>query len=252
MISSPTRRGLSVEDVTVDYRLSRESITAVDHVSFTLSPGNTLALLGPSGCGKSTLLRAIAGLEPLVSGTIWWDEEQVDQVPTHRRGFGMMFQDGQLFAHRNVAGNIGYGLRGTQWDASREARRHRIAEVLELVGLPEYEQRTIGSLSGGQSQRVALARLLARSPRLMLFDEPLSSLDRGLRERLGKDLRKLLCQQQATAIYVTHDQDEARTLADEIAIMLDGKIVQIGPAEEVLSSPSTPEAAEFLGVPQAS
>lgn len=239
-------RGLTCDSVSVQYRTGKQSVTAVDSVSFTLEPGKTLALLGPSGCGKSTLLRAIAGLEPLSAGTISWDGERIDETPTHLRGFGLMFQDGQLFTHRNVAGNVSYGLKGTEWGQNQQTRNDRVSEVLDLVGLPGYEQRTIGSLSGGQAQRVALARLLARSPALMLLDEPLSSLDRGLRERLALELRDLL-KEKYTAIYVTHDQDEARTVADQIAIMLSGRIRQFGPASEVLDSPADAEIAEFLG-----
>ncbi|WRS30645.1 ABC transporter ATP-binding protein [Actinomycetaceae bacterium MB13-C1-2] len=227
---APGRAGLTVDSVSVEYRLGRERVRAVDHVSFHLEPGQTLALLGPSGCGKSTLLRAIAGLEPLSSGSVSWDGQNFDHVPTHERGFGMMFQDGQLFTHRNVGGNVAYGLKGTEWGASRETRDARVAEVLELVGLPGYQKRTIGSLSGGQAQRVALARLLARSPRLMLFDEPLSSLDRSLRERLADDLRVLLHDGNMTAVYVTHDPEEAETVADQIARMNEGRIENITPA----------------------
>lgn len=223
------RTGLTIDSVSVEYRLGRDRIIAVDGASFHLAPGRTLALLGPSGCGKSTLLRAIAGLEPLASGSISWNGQPIDEVPTHQRDFGMMFQDGQLFTHRNVGGNVAYGLKGTKWGESRQTRDARVAEVLELVGLPHYQKRTIGSLSGGQAQRVALARLLARSPRLMLFDEPLSSLDRNLRERLAEDLRTLLHEGNMTAIYVTHDPEEAETVADDIARMDEGRIREITP-----------------------
>lgn len=240
--------GLEVNGVTVQYLAGKGTVTAVDDVSIQLAPGRTLALLGPSGCGKSTLLRAIAGIEPLAAGSILWDGQRIDQTPTHLRGFGMMFQDGQLFNTRDVAGNVAYGLRGTSWGQSREARRSRVAEVLELVDLPGYEKRSVASLSGGQAQRVALARLLARAPRLMLFDEPLASLDRGLRERLATDLHALLHDGARTAIYVTHDQEEARTVADEIAIMLQGRVVQSGLAEQVLSQPASAQIAEFLGL----
>ncbi|MFZ1382434.1 MAG: ABC transporter ATP-binding protein [Scrofimicrobium sp.] len=226
---SSERAGLTVDSVSVEYRLGRERIHSVRDVSFHLAPGRSLALLGPSGCGKSTLLRAIAGLEPLTSGSVAWDGQDLDRIPTHERGFGMMFQDGQLFTHRNVGGNVAYGLKGTEWGTSREIRDARVAEVLELVGLPGYQKRTIGSLSGGQAQRVALARLLARSPRLMLFDEPLSSLDRNLRERLADDLRTLLHEGNMTAIYVTHDPEEAETVADDIARMNEGRIEEITP-----------------------
>ena len=246
-MTATTSAGLEVHGVTVQYRAHRQVVTAVDAVSLRVEPGRTLALLGPSGCGKSTLLRAIAGIEPLTTGTIAWDGHQMNQTPTHLRGFGMMFQDGQLFTTRDVAGNIAYGLRGTPWGDTRHTRRARIAEVLDLVDLSGYQKRSVTSLSGGQAQRVALARLLARAPKLMLFDEPLASLDRGLRERLAGDLSALLHNGERTAIYVTHDQDEARTVADDIAIMQGGRIVQTGPAEHVLTHPTTAQVADFLG-----
>ena len=174
---------------------------------------------GPSGCGKSTLLRAVAGLEPLAAGTVRWDGADLAGVPTHKRGFALMFQDGQLFAHLTVARNVGYALR------LRRRARHRgagCAELLELVGLAGYGDRLPATLSGGERQRVALARALAVEPRLLLLDEPLSALDAGLRERLADDLRDILRAAGTTALMVTHDHEEAFTVADRLAVMRAG------------------------------
>lgn len=234
---------LSVRDLTVRF----DGTTAVDDVSLELPTGEVLAVLGPSGCGKSTLLRAIAGLEPPAAGTIWWDGEDLAGVPTHRRGFALMFQDGQLFPQRTVAGNVGYPLRlrGTSGpDAAA-----RVAELLDLVGLPTYGDRLPPELSGGERQRVALARSLAADPRLLLLDEPLSALDRELRERLAGDLRQILKAAGTTALLVTHDHDEVWTVADQVAVMQAGRILQAGTLDEVWRQPVSGEAALLLGYP---
>lgn len=195
---------------------------AVDDVSFDVAPGEVVALTGPSGCGKSTLLRAIAGLEPLAGGSVNWDGADLAAVPTHLRGFGLVFQDGQLFAHRSVGENVAYGLRVQR--VPREQRDARVAELLELVGLPGAASRPVTELSGGERQRVALARSLAPRPRLLLLDEPLSALDRELRDRLAAELAALLRKTATTAILVTHDAQEAETVADRTLRMRDGRI----------------------------
>ena len=194
-----------------------------------------LALLGPSGCGKSTLLRAIAGLEPLAGGQICWDGADLARVPVHHRGFGLMFQDGVLFPHRDVAGNIGYGLQRAGLD--RATIGARVGELLELVGLPGYGTRRVATLSGGEAQRVALARALAPRPRLLLLDEPLAALDRTLRERLLTDLRHVLTSTGTTAVFVTHDQGEAFAVADRLAVMRSGRVRQVGSATRDLAAP---------------
>lgn len=232
---------LGVDRVTVAFG----DTVAVSEVSLTLPAGHVLAVLGPSGCGKSTLLRAVAGLERPRAGTVTFDGEDVTGVPTHRRGFALMFQDGQLFPHLSVAGNIGYPLRLRR--APRTEREARVAELLELVGLPGYADRRPETLSGGERQRVALARALAVRPRLLLLDEPLSALDRGLRERLAADLREILRFEATTALLVTHDQDEAFAVADRMAVMRGGRIVQSGTLEEVWRHPADPDTARFLG-----
>ncbi len=196
---------------------------AVDGASFRVARGEIVALTGPSGCGKSTLLRAIAGLEPLDGGAVLWEGEDLVRVPPHRRGFGLMFQDGQLFGHLSVAGNVAYGLRARR--VPRPERSARVAELLALVGLPDSGARPVAELSGGERQRVALARSLAPGPRLLLLDEPLSALDRGLRERLASELAELLRAAGTTAILVTHDEEEARVIADRRIAMQAGRLL---------------------------
>ncbi len=213
---------LVLENVSVDYRLPSRVVHAVRDVSFSLEHGHILGLLGASGSGKSTLLRAIAGLEPVASGRVLIDGRDVTNVPTHKRGVGMVFQRGELFPHRNVGRNIGYGLEMA--GVRRSARMARVEELLELVGLAGYADRPVDTLSGGQAQRVALARTLAPRPGLVLLDEPLSALDKKLRERLAEDVRSILKRSGTAAIFVTHDPDEATTVSDSIREMEDGEL----------------------------
>jgi thiamine transport system ATP-binding protein len=219
--------------------------TAVDGVDLAVEAGETVAILGPSGCGKTTLLRAIAGLQPLDGGRVTWDGDDLAPVPAHRRRFGLMFQEYALFPHRDVTGNVAFGLRmaGT----SRDERDRRVAEVLELVGLGALGDRRVAQLSGGEQQRVALARALAVEPRLLMLDEPLGALDRPWRERLLGEFRELLDRTGLPAIYVTHDHDEAFALADRIVVMRAGHVVQAGPPAEVWRRPADPWTAAFLG-----
>jgi thiamine transport system ATP-binding protein len=218
---------------------------AVDDVSLRVPTGEVLAVLGPSGCGKSTLLRAVAGLEVPASGRVLYDGQDLSRVPTHRRGFALMFQDGQLFAHQTVARNVGYALRLRHVPRGQTDRR--VDQLLELVGLAGYADRKPGTLSGGERQRVALARALAVEPRLLLLDEPLSALDRGLRERLAAELRGILERAGTSAVMVTHDQEEAFAVADRMAVMRDGRIVQTGTVSEVWEHPHDAWTARFLG-----
>jgi thiamine transport system ATP-binding protein len=230
---------LTLRDVTV----ALAGTPVVVDASLDLPHGEVLAVLGPSGSGKYTLLRAVAGLERLAAGSIGWDGVDQGAVPTHKRGFALMFQDGQLFDHLTVARNVGYALRlrrAPDTDA-------RVADLLELVGLPAYGERMPATLSGGERQRVALARSLAVQPRLLLLDEPLSALDAGLRERLAADLRGILREAGTTALLVTHDHDEAFTVADRLAVMRAGRIVQQGDIAEVWRAPVDAETALFLG-----
>jgi thiamine transport system ATP-binding protein len=231
--------GLSVRDAVVRYG----PVTAVDGVSLEVSEGEVMALLGPSGSGKSSLLRAVAGLEPLVAGSVAWDGSDLAGVPVHRRGFVVMFQDGQLFPHLSVAGNVGYALHR----ARRGARERRVTELLDLVGLAGYGERPVTALSGGQAQRVALARSLAAEPRLLLLDEPLSALDRGLREHLVGVLDETLRAAGVPALYVTHDQDEAFSLADRVAVLGEGRLLQLADPATLWRRPVSREVAAFLG-----
>jgi thiamine transport system ATP-binding protein len=230
---------LSLRDVSVAY----DGVPAVTDVDLELPDGQVLAVLGPSGCGKSTLLRAVAGLEPLSGGSVSWDGADLAGVPTHRRGFALLFQDGQLFPQLTVARNVGYAPRLRR--APDTAKR--VGELLELVGLAGYGDRLPGTLSGGERQRVALARALAAEPRLLLLDEPLSALDTGLRERLAVDLRAILWAAGTTALMVTHDHEEAFTVSDRMAVMRAGRVVQEGPIADVWREPADPETALFLG-----
>ncbi|WP_152188681.1 ABC transporter ATP-binding protein [Georgenia satyanarayanai] len=232
--------GLEVREAVLTYP---GGPTAVDGVSIEVPSGEVLALLGPSGCGKSSLLRAVAGLEPLTSGRVRWDGDDLAGVPVHRRGFGLMFQDGQLFPHRDVAGNVAYGIAGLP----RSEREARVTELLRLVGLGGYGARPVTTLSGGEQQRVALARALAPRPRLLLLDEPLSSLDRSLREHLAGELRDIIHATGTTAVYVTHDHDEAFTVASRIAVMSRGRVLQADTPERLWRVPVSEEVARFLG-----
>ena len=221
-------------------------------LSLTADEGEIVCLLGPSGCGKSTLLRIVAGLEMPDVGHVAFDGQDLAGVPPHRRHFGLMFQDYALFPHKDVAGNVAFGLRMARLPASEI--NARVAEMLALVGLSGYEQRRVTELSGGEQQRVALARSLAPGPRLLMFDEPLGALDRALREQLMNDLRAILKQVCVTALYVTHDQEEAFAIGDRVAIMRarpdlgeGGRIEQIGTPQEVYRQPANAYVARFLG-----
>lgn len=203
--------GLMARNVTVGYT---RDVDVVRNASFTVPRGEVVALLGASGSGKSTLLRAVAGLEPVRAGSISWNGVDLAEVAPHKRGFGLVFQDGQLFTHRTVAENVAYGLRVQR--LPRVEREARVTELLELVELPGTHARRVTELSGGERQRIALARSLAPQPSLLLLDEPLSALDRELRERLAADLATMLRITKTTAILVTHDEGEAEVVADRV------------------------------------
>ncbi|HEV7626945.1 MAG TPA: ABC transporter ATP-binding protein, partial [Streptomyces sp.] len=213
---------LRLDGVTVSFGDRR----ALDAVDLEVTDHETVCVLGPSGSGKSTLLRVIAGLQSPDAGRVSLSGQDQTGVPPHRREVGLMFQDHQLFPQRDVGGNVAFGLRMRR--ADRHETRERVAELLELVGLPGAQRRAVAALSGGEQQRVALARALAPQPRLLMLDEPLGQLDRGLRERLVVELRALFHRLRTTVLAVTHDQGEAFVLADRVVVMNNGRIAQAG------------------------
>ena len=215
-------------------------------ISFSVAAQETVCLLGASGSGKSTLLRIIAGLETPEQGRILWEGQDLAEVPAYRRGFGLVFQDYALFPHLNAAENVGFGLKMA--NLSRPESNLRIAALLEQVNLTGFENRRVTDLSGGEQQRVALARALAPRPHLLMFDEPLGALDRNLRELLMQELRNILHASGVPAIYVTHDQEEAFTLADRILMLHEGGIVRDGAPAEIWSQPGSAWTARFLDV----
>jgi len=233
---------LRVDDVKVRF----DGKAALDGVTLDVGDGEVVTVLGPSGSGKSTLLRVIAGLQRPDSGRVFLDGKDVSSVPPHRRGIGLVFQDHALFHHRDVAGNVAFGLR-MRGDAKDEVER-RVRELLDLVGLAGFGRRSVATLSGGEQQRVALARALAPEPRVLLLDEPLGSLDRRLRDRLLEDLARLFEELRVTALYVTHDHAEAFALGDRVAIMRTGRVVQAGTPDELWAHPADEDVARFLGV----
>jgi len=232
---------LTVSDLSVRYGTS----VAVDDLSLVVTDGEVVCVLGPSGSGKSTLLRAIAGLEPPVAGSVVQDGIDLAGVPTHRRELGLMFQDHALFPHRDVLGNVIFGLR--MHHVERDAAVRRAYEVLALVGLAGFERRGVRELSGGEQQRVALARAIAPEPKLLMLDEPLGALDRALREDLADELRELFTRLGLSVLLVTHDHDEAFAIGDRVAVMNAGRIEQVGSPTEVWNAPATSFVADFLG-----
>ncbi len=222
-----------------------DGVKALDGVDLAVGDGEMVVLLGPSGCGKTTLLRAASGLQPLDAGRIELDGRDLTGQRPDQRGIGLMFQDEVLFPHYDVAGNVAFGLRMAKVRAA--GRQRRVAEVLELVGLAGFESRDVATLSGGEAQRVSLARALAPEPGVLLLDEPFGSLDQLLRLRLIDELRPVLDQVGVTAVHVTHDHHEAFALADRIAVMADGRLLRVGTPEQVWTDPRTAQVARFLG-----
>ncbi len=220
------------------------AVSALDNISLTLPAGEILALLGPSGCGKSTLLRSIAGFAAH-DGDIYVGDRIISSVRPHQRNIGMVFQDYALFPHMTVAENVGFGLKMRK--VARTEIAARVFETLRLVGLEGFETRMARQLSGGQQQRVALARALVVKPAILLLDEPLSALDKKLREEMRFELKRIQGITKVTTVFVTHDQDEALGLADRLALMYRGTLLQIGTPEDVYRHPASPLVAEFLG-----
>ncbi|MGW3207014.1 ABC transporter ATP-binding protein [Streptomyces sp. NPDC001135] len=233
---------------TVEFRgLRREfgATVALDGLDLTVRPGEFLALLGPSGCGKTTALRMLAGFEHPDSGAVLVDDEDVTHVPAHRRDAGMVFQSYSLFPHLNAVDNVAFGLR--MRGVRTAERRARAAELLELVGLGDKGERYPHQLSGGQQQRIALARALALRPRVLLLDEPLSALDAKVRLTLREEIRRLQQELGITTLFVTHDQEEALSVADRVAVMRAGRLDQCAEPAELYSRPATAFVAEFVG-----
>jgi ABC-type Fe3+/spermidine/putrescine transport system ATPase subunit len=219
--------------------------TAVDNVSADIQEGEFITLLGPSGCGKTTTLRMVAGLIELTGGQIWFDDQLMNRVPTHRRNIGLAFQSHALFPHLSVAKNVAFGLSVKGRD--KGSVKQRVAEMLDLVELSAFADRMPSQLSGGQQQRVALARMLATDPRVLLFDEPLSALDRNLRDTLKYSILALQRRTRKTAIYVTHDQSEAFAISDRIFVMNQGRIEQAGTQLDIYLRPASEFVANFVG-----
>ncbi len=238
--------GIRLEAVGKRFRdRARGEVTAVREVSLAVEPGRFLTLLGPSGCGKTTTLRMIAGFEAPTSGRIWIGDTDVTGRLANERDIGFVFQSYALFPHLSVFENVVYGLRVRRWSGAEIDRA--AAEVLALVGLTGYERRFPSQLSGGEQQRVALARAIVIRPKVLLFDEPLSNLDARLRVHMREEIRELQRRLAITTVYVTHDQEEAMAIADHIAVMERGDLVQVGTAEDLYARPATPFVAEFVG-----
>jgi iron(III) transport system ATP-binding protein len=221
------------------------AVRAVDGISVTIGHGELFTLLGPSGCGKTTLLRMIAGFTDVADGAIWLGDKRIDSLPAHQRNIGMVFQNYAIFPNLTVAGNVAYGLKARKVDSAKIPAR--VEKALQRVRLDGYGPRWPHQLSGGQLQRVAIARALVIEPAVLLFDEPLSNLDAQLRTEMRVEIRQLQQSLGLTAVYVTHDQEEALAISDRIAVLRGGKIEQVGTPEDIYQKPQTAFVAEFLG-----
>ncbi|WP_328972865.1 ABC transporter ATP-binding protein [Streptomyces sp. NBC_00239] len=247
-LHTPAPTAAGTQAATVELRALRRSFgttTALDGLDLTVRPGELLALLGPSGCGKTTALRVLAGFEHPDSGQVLVDGQDITAVPAHRRDAGMVFQSYSLFPHLTAADNVAFGMRIRKVRPAE--RRARAAELLDLVGLPDQGGRYPHQLSGGQQQRVALARALALRPRVLLLDEPLSALDAKVRTNLREEIRRLQLELGITTLFVTHDQEEALSMADRVAVMRGGRLEQIAAPAELYERPATAFVAEFVG-----
>ncbi len=236
---------LALEGVCKEFGAGVERVAAVRDVSLQVQEGELFTLLGPSGCGKTTTLRLIAGLETPSAGKIVFEGQDFSSLPPFRRNLGMVFQSYALYPHMSIFENVAYGLRVRRLSEKEIGRRVR--EALDLVGLAGLEGRRPAQLSGGQQQRIALARALVYGPRLLLLDEPLSNLDAKLRVYMREEIRKIQQRARTTTVYVTHDQEEALSISDRLAVMYAGRVVQVGTATEVYEAPASVGVADFLG-----
>jgi spermidine/putrescine transport system ATP-binding protein len=242
MATTPAQGEIQLEELCKRF----DDVTAVASIDLEMPPGEFFTMVGPSGCGKTTTLRMIAGFERPTSGRILLDGVDVAQVPPHRRNVNTVFQSYALFPHLDVAGNVAFGLKYQR--ATKDEVKRRVAEALDLVQLGGFARRKPAQLSGGQQQRVALARALVLRPRVLLLDEPLGALDARLRKGLQVELKALQAELGITFVFVTHDQEEALTMSDRVAVMNDGHVEQAGPPQEVYEEPRTVFVADFLGV----
>jgi putative spermidine/putrescine transport system ATP-binding protein len=247
-LTAQSRPDTGTHGASVEFRgLSRRfgAVTALDGLDLAVRPGELLALLGPSGCGKTTALRVLAGFETPDAGGVLVDGTDISRVPAHRRDIGMVFQSYSLFPHLSAVDNIAFGLRMRRVNAAQ--RRARAVELLELVGLPRHGDRYPHEMSGGQQQRIALARALALRPRVLLLDEPLSALDAKVRVTLREEIRNLQRDLGITALFVTHDQEEALSIADRVAVLRNGQLEQCAVPNELYDRPASAFVAEFVG-----
>ena len=236
---------LSIQNLSKVFEGKTERVVAVDDVSIDVSEGDLFTLLGPSGCGKTTTLRCIAGFEKPTDGKIQFLGRDYTTIPPFRRNIGMVFQSYALFPHMSIFDNVAYGLRMRK--TPRREIEARVNRILQLVGLEETQRRKPSELSGGQQQRISLARALVYEPQLLLLDEPLSNLDAKLRVFMREEIRRIQQSAKVTTIYVTHDQEEALSISDQIAVMSAGKIEQIGTPDEIYENPKTIHVADFIG-----
>ncbi|NKB76092.1 MAG: polyamine ABC transporter ATP-binding protein [Gammaproteobacteria bacterium] len=236
---------IAINQVSKVFGRDKDRVTALDHVSLEIKENEFFTLLGPSGCGKTTLLRLIAGFEHPSSGHIQLHGEEISHLPPFLRPVNTVFQNYALFPHMTVGENIGFGL--IMQDKPKKEVRSTVSEMLKLVQMEELRDRRTDQISGGQQQRVALARALAPRPRVLLLDEPLSALDYKLRKGMQIELKRLQSETGITFIFVTHDQEEALTMSDRIAVMSNGSVLQVGPPQEIYDHPSTRFVADFIG-----
>ncbi len=242
---SPGSVTLSIRNLAKTFRVKNETVEALRNVSLDVRKGELFTLLGPSGCGKTTTLRCIAGFEKPTGGQIYFLDQDFTAVPPFRRNIGMVFQSYALFPHLSIFENVAYGLKMRK--LPRPEIEEKVESIIRMVGLEGAGKRKPGALSGGQQQRIALARALVYEPRLLLLDEPLSNLDAKLRVYMREEIRRIQQQAKVTTVYVTHDQEEALSISDRIAVMHDGRLSQVGTPDEIYEDPRSVRVADFIG-----